>query len=422
MFVNQLLSEILEVEVVHSRDNDRNVVTGLKRLVVLIILCASVLLTPSSSLGQNSVEDFHNILRKKLTFDESDLAALQGGNTVVKLLPIQDEREVAVAGSVGLQVRPQVFLESFRENMATKSNPAILEIGRFSNQPTLDDLKDLSFEKRDIEDLKSCVVGDCQLKLSASMIERLRQEMNWNAADYTIKATQLLKLMLLDYVRDYEARGDVALIEYSDKEKTVRLAHEQLALKAASTYTNAILTNSFQPGRSTLTNIDTAIVWSKIKFGLKPVISINHIAIYEKRDGVGPQVLIASKQIYANHYFNSSFALTAFVNIPGASPGSYLLYENRSRVDGFGGPFGSLKRGIVADKAKNALSAILDQSKARLNARALSPQETATPIERGRTRRSWRVAGVHLFFWLLLITAFAALLALRSYRWKTEVP
>jgi hypothetical protein len=127
-------------------------------------------------------------------------------------LPVQDKKEVAVSGIVGLHLPAQVFLESFRENMATKSNPAILEIGRFSNQPTLDDLKDLTFETGDIEDLKRCVVGDCQLKLSASMIERFRKEMNWDAPDYRIKATQLLKPMLLDYVRDYLGRGDVAQI------------------------------------------------------------------------------------------------------------------------------------------------------------------------------------------------------------------
>lgn len=391
----------------------------LNGLVVLITLGASISLAPRSSLGQGSVEDFHNILREKLAFDESDLAALRSGHTVVKLLPIQDKKEVALAGSVGLQVRAQAFLESFRENMATKSNPAILEIGRFSNKPTLNDLNDLSFDKDDIEDLKRCVVGDCQLKLSASMIERLRKEINWDTPDYAIKATQLLKLMLLDYVRNYLTRGDVALIEYSDKEKTVRLAQEQLALKAASTYMNAILTNSSQPTRSTLTNIENAIVWSKINFGLKPVISINHIAIYENSNEVGPQVFITSKQIYASHYFNSSLAITAFINIPGLE--SYLVYENRSRVDGFGGPFGSLKRGVVANKAINALSAILDQSKARLNARTRSREETA-PIETGRTWKRWRVAGVHLFFWLLLITAFGALLPLSKYRWKTEVP
>ena len=143
---------------------------------------------------------------------------------------------MAVSGLVSLQVPAEAFLQSFRENMSRKSNPAILEIGSFGSQPTLDDLKDLTFENHDIEDLKKCVVGDCQLKLSAMMIERFHKEVDWEAPDYRNQAAQLLKVMLLDYVRDYLTRGDLALIEYQDKSKTVRLAEEQRALRASSSY------------------------------------------------------------------------------------------------------------------------------------------------------------------------------------------
>jgi hypothetical protein len=156
------------------------------------------------------------------------------GSRFVKLLPIQDKREVAVCGVVNLQVSTDAFLKSFRESMVRKSNPAILEIGSFSSEPTLNDLQELTFENRDIEDLKECVVGNCKLKLSAAMIERLHSEVDWTAGDYRIQATQLLKLMLLEYVRDYLRRGDIALIEYSDKANEVRLADEQQALMADS--------------------------------------------------------------------------------------------------------------------------------------------------------------------------------------------
>jgi len=396
--------------------------TRLNCFVVIIAFCATVWLGTNSSLAQISVAEFHNILREKLTFDENDLAALKQGNTVVKLLPGQDNKEVSVAGLVELQVPAQVFLDSFRETMATKSNPAILEIGRFSNQPKLDDLNELTFETRDIEDLRRCVVGDCQLKLSATMIERLRKDINWDAPDYAVQATQLLKLMLLDYVRDYLARGEVVLIEYSDKEKTVRLAEEQRALRSSSSYINGVLAKSshYLTNWSTLTNIENAIVWSKIKSGLKPVIAINHITIYKNQNEIGPQIVVTSKQIYANHYFNSSLALTAFVNVPGVNPTSYLVYENHSRADGLGGPFGGIKRGIVGDKAVSGLTAILEQSKAKLYARTSSRTESESPVDEGRTGRRWKMAGVRVVFWLLLISAFAALLALSNYRWKTQ--
>ncbi|MDQ6651765.1 MAG: hypothetical protein M3Y84_03375 [Acidobacteriota bacterium] len=393
--------------------------------LIFITFCAIVGLGTSTALAQDSVADFHKILREKAAFDETAFAALQEGQTVVRLLPVQDKREVAVCGLVGLEVPSEMFLQSFRESMARKNNPAVLEIGSFSSTPTLDDLRDLTIENGDFEDLKECVVGDCRLKLSARMIERFQKEVNWQAPDYRIQATQLLKRMLLDYVRDYQARGDVALIEYNDKPKEVRLADEQHALMNASGYVNNFLTKSPQYLKSQPTSelriVENAIVWSKVKFGLKPVLAINHIMIYKREQETGPQILIASKQIYANHYFDSSLALTAYVNIPGANPASYLFYENRSRADGLQGAFSTIKRGVVEGKAVNSLKTILESSRMNLNAFALSRTESAMPADRERGWRGWRVGGLHLFAWLSLITAFAALFSLGNYGWKRRI-
>jgi hypothetical protein len=394
------------------------------KLLVFITLGAIVWLCTSAALAQNSVGHFHKILREKVGLDETDFAALQQGQTVVKLLPMQEKREVAVSGLVGLQVPAEVFLQSFRETMARRSNPAILEIGSFSNQPTLDDLQGLTIENRDIEDLKTCVPGDCKLKLSAKMIERFHKEVDWGAPDHHSQATQLLKVMLLDYVRDYLARGDAALIEYNDKAQTVRLAEEQRALRAGSSYIYEGLPKFSQYlkefPKGTLANVENAIVWSKMKFGLKPVIAINHITIYKNDKETGPQILIASKQIYANHYFDSSLALTAFVSNPGSSSGSYLFYENRSRADGLGGMFGKIKRGIVEDRAVDGLKAILDQSKVNLNASVLGQTESAAPAA-GASSKRWTTGRIRLLSGLFLITAFVVLLGLSNYHWRGRV-
>lgn len=396
--------------------------TRIGSFLVFITFCAIVCLGTNTALAQISLAEFHKMLREKAAFNETDFPALEQGQTVVKLLPVQDKREVAVCGLVSLEVPAEVFLQSFRGSMTRKSSPAILEIGSFSSTPTLDDLQTLTIEDRDIEDLKECVVGNCKLKLSAEMIERFHKEVDWEAPDYRLQATQLLKLMLLDYVRDYLARGDVALIEYNDKPKAVRLAEEQRALMAASSYVKDVLTELPQypkgSSRSELPVVENTIVWSKIKFGLKPVIAINHIMIYKREQKTGPQILIVAKQIYANHYFDSSLALTVFGHIPGASPGSYLFYENRSRVDGLEGPFGKIKRGIVENKAVDGLKAILEQSKVNLNARAWSQIESAPVPYVERSWRRWTVRGAYLFLWFFLITAFIALLALGNYDWK----
>jgi hypothetical protein len=139
------------------------------------LLCAVlVCLGASSALAQASLAEFQQALREKAAFDERDLAALQLNQPVVRLVPATDKREVAVTGLVNTNASAEEFLRSYRDSMMRKNNNAILEIGSFGHVPAVADLDGLTLEPGDIDDLKECVVGDCQIKLSAPMIERFR--------------------------------------------------------------------------------------------------------------------------------------------------------------------------------------------------------------------------------------------------------
>ena len=382
---------------------------------MLFTLAVLVCLGATGALAQTTTAEFQRILQEKAAFDETDLAALTQDQTVVRLAPTSDKREVAVAGVTNIRAEAEAFLQSYRDSMTRKNNGAILEIGSFGKEPTLADLASLTIEPQDIEDLKECVVGDCQVKLSASMIERFRREIHWQAPDYQVSVTNLFKQIILDYVRDYRARGERALIEYNDKRNEISLAAEQRLLTRASSYVNDLLGN---PG-SGLQLFEDTIVWSKIRFGLKPVFAINHIRIYKRDGNVGPQVLVSSNQIYANHYFNASLAATAFVSVPGAS---YLLYENRSVADGLEGPFSKIKRGVVEKKAVEGIRAILDQSKASIGAPSLSAAnvEFSSYQSPGWGRRLF--GGIRPLLWLLVISALIALVALGRLRSDNAIP
>ncbi|HEX2270189.1 MAG TPA: hypothetical protein VHH35_11665, partial [Pyrinomonadaceae bacterium] len=329
--------------------------TRIQPLPVAGAICMLLCLAANATLAQTSAHEFQRILHEKATFEASDFAALEQGQTVVKLTPVSEKREIALSGLTGLRTDANHFLKSYLEGMARKSNEAVLEAGRFGKAPDVADLQQLTIEPSDIEDLKQCAVGNCDLKLSAKMIERARREVNWNAPDYQTQAAQLFKTMLAEYVRDYVARGPAALIEYNDKRDEVRVADEQQALSAASGYLNDLLRDS----QSGMRLVEDAIVWSKVKLGLKPVLLIDHVRIYEDKRDHGPQVLIVAEQIYANHYFHSSRALTAFVSVPGANPAAYLVYENRSRADGLQGIFSKFRRGIIENKVVGGLKSFL---------------------------------------------------------------
>jgi len=379
--------------------------TRKQHLLCTLLVCFAA----STTFAQASMAEFQQLLREKASFEEHDFAALQLNQPVVRLAPTSNKREVAVTGLVNINASAEDFLRSYRDSMLQKSNAAILEIGRFGPEPALADIEGLTLEAKDIEDLKECVAGDCQVKLSAPMIQRFRNEIDWTAPDYQLRVTNLFKQMLVAYIKDYHARGEAALIKYSDKRDSVSLATEQRALTSAGGYINSFLADT----NSGLQLIDEMLVWSKIKFGLKPVIAVNHISIYKRNSGVGPQVLVASKQIYANHYFNAFHALTAFVNVPGAA---YLVYENRSRADGLEGPFGKIKRGVVEKKALEGLRGIIAQSKASLDGPTLTATtaEFSTHYSDGWGHRLF--GGIRPLLWLLVLSAIIALLVLGRRR------
>src|ERR1051326_1259818 len=351
-------------------------------------------------LAQVAASDLRKITSN--IFAAEDFRTLSDGEPIVKLIDTTDRREIAVAGLARLQVPAATFLDSYQRNMTRKSDAAILEIGAFSDPPNLDDLASLTIDDRDIEDLKHCAVGDCKLKLSRSMIERFQKEVDWQASDYRVKTIKLFKQILLEYVSTYLSRGDAGLIHYDDKSETIELKNETKRLLNGSTF--QLMADSLFREKERQ-SFPPVLVWSKVKFGLKPVISINQIAISKTVD----QVLIVSKQIYATHYFESSIGLTAYVTLGGENPESYLFYENRSLLDGFGGPFGKIKRGFVEDGAVAGLKSFLSSSQASLNARNVDASNTAPgsfPENRAAKRRTrGRVYLLLMLIWTVAVIA-----------------
>ena len=388
--------------------------TRVRHLPVLVMAYALVCVASTPAAAQTSLAELQKLLHEKSAYQETDFAALQRGETVVRPAPAQDKREVAVSGLVTLRANADEFLRTYRDGLTRKSNAAVIEIGTFGAVPALADIEGLTLEAEDIDDLKACIVGDCEIKLSAAMIQRFAREVNWQAPDYAQQATQLFKTMLVEYVKDYRSRGDAALIEYHDKQNEVRLADEHEALMRATGYLSEILPRA----AAEMQPFEELLVWSKIKFGLKPVIKIDHVKIYKRDRELGPQVLSVSKQIYANHYFNSSLALTGFVTVAG--PTSYLVYENRSRADGLEGPFGKFKRGIVQNKAVEGLKNILEHSKVTLEAPMMGRESAlaSASVSDGWGRRLF--GGIRPLLWVLIISALIALLALRTYEGKAS--
>jgi len=339
-------------------------------------------------LAQASVEEFQNTLSAQAGLTVDDWSALERGGVVVRLLPAADKREVRVYGLTRVQGTPDVIVKAFQESMVQQKNESLLSKGKFSNPPTLGDVETLSLEHSDIEDLKTCVVGKCELKMSAAMIGRFQREVSWDSLDYGSQANRLYREILMDYVRDYQTRGDVALIEYYDQRRAVLVRDEQQAL-----FDRMLYVHDFAPEfanylkrfpSSELPNVKNYISWTKVKFGFKPVIIITHVVTYQPPHSL--QVLTVSKQLYANHYLDSSLAITAVISIPTSTgEDSYLLYTNYSRSDSLTGSLSRIRRGLVESESVDNLNALLRQARAnvavaRANRSGSNPTVTKYPI------------------------------------------
>ncbi|MBK8313345.1 MAG: hypothetical protein IPL01_04580 [Acidobacteria bacterium] len=334
---------------------------------------AIVILIMIVPFGVSSEREAQAFLRRYFNFSATEFNALDRGEVITRLPPVPDSREVAVLGAVKVNVSKDIFVARIRDIANFKRSSNVLEIGRFGKTPKLDDLRGLTIDEDDINALRECRVGDCGVKLSAAWINRLQKGIDWNAPDYQIRASTMIKQMLVEYAQGYLAGGNARLGVYQDKEYAHKVADDVVSLLRKTqyiyNYAPDFLRYLEQFPQSKPAGVEDFIYWSKEKFGLKPVISLTHISIYRKSRTGGTDLFIASKQLYASHYFESSLGFTYFLDDTQNSrePAAYVIYLNRSRADGLRGRFSDAKRRLIAGELRDGMEKNLNILKERLS-------------------------------------------------------
>jgi hypothetical protein len=333
---------------------------------LLCALLSFLFICPESS-ARTVDPELKKALTQRAAFSADQITALERGGVVVQLIPASDQREVAVCGVMDVPSDPETALKAFQLTLSQLKQESSLQSGSFSNPPRVEDLGSLTLSDRDIEDLKTCSVGDCKLKLSAAMIRRFQQSIDWTAVDYYDQANRLFRLMIVEYVTEYLQRGDAALIEYADQSTRVTLAREQASLLTNLLYVDDVAPEFIRQLKTFPRSsgpVKHSLTWATINFGLKPVLVINDVSTYRSEvDGV-PRVLVLSKQIYADHYIDASLSLTAVIG-DHSGTSSHLLYVNHSRAGALASMFSKFKRQIVEGKSTDNLEDLLQQT--RLN-------------------------------------------------------
>ncbi len=306
-----------------------------------------------------------DFLRNRIQLSENELTEMRQGNVVVKLLKTKLRREIAVLGIVKMNVPKEYFVENYHDSDIFIETLNAVEKGRFSNLPALKDVQDLTLDEGDVKAIKECKPGDCNIKMSSEAMAYFQRKVDWSAPDYKEQVKALFRQKMIQYVASYLVGGNEAMAEFDDQKYPLRLVDEFHDLLKDSQYLFDYAPKLHKyledyPAYK-LPNTENFIYWSKDDIETKRrVINITHVTIYKPRNQNLFNIYIASKKIYASHYFEADLGLTAIENVSeSAGVGIYFLYLKRARIDSLRHPhFG----GILRKKVRGGLKKMLKKN------------------------------------------------------------
>lgn len=341
----------------------------MKSLSTLVLLALFVT-------GPLAADEARRFVMTSFNVSAADIDRMNHGRVVTRTLPATDPREVATIGLIRLRTTPDLYVQRLVDIVNFKHDEAVLQIGVFGSPATLHDIAGLTLDESDIRSLRECRVGDCGLQLSAEGIGRFHREVDWRRSDAAQRANELMRQILVDYVGAYQRAGAAASMQYADRAEQINLTREFVSLGETELGERLPLSGLRQhlAGYPVTRAAGTSdvIYWSKEKVGRRTVVSVTHLAI-SRTTGPSPvEYAIASRQIYATHYFDASLGLTLLVPDRSVPSTTYLAYINRSRIDMFGGVFGGVIRKIVVSRARSTVSDQLERMQARLERETVS--------------------------------------------------
>jgi hypothetical protein len=289
-----------------------------------------------------------------------DIAAVDRGDVVVWAVAGTDRDEVALVGLVRVAVPRDFYFARTSDVTAFLTRPGREAFGVIGTSSALADLATMRLDPSDAAGIRKCRVSHCSIKLPeremdamASALARLPQR------DQSTLADSLMREWLVGLATDYRARGDAALPVYDDTRPAEQsasgfrqlLGEDAPMFRDAPTFASYLAESPAHP----VAGATSTIFWAvDRKPGLKPILSVSRLSTF-RGAGPGAPMLIATKQLYASHYFDSWLDVESLVAGPAPEPSTYVAFVRRVRFDKLPsrGPFDV--RGRVVRQLRDAL-------------------------------------------------------------------
>ena len=311
-------------------------------------------------------------------FSPAKQAAISSGHAVVDVVQVP-EVDLAVIGAVRTTAGGDRLLAWFREIEQLQTGPHAQTVRRFSDPPQIADLSGFALDDQDLESLRECRPGRCDIKLSAGEIAAVQRALRAAGPRWKPAVQDAFRQLMLDRARAYLAGGLAAALPYEDHAGPVLPGRElQLLLHEwRPALVGGPAPPTYLPKREDgprASSRESLLFWSTDRYdGAKPVFSITHASLVAG-DGAGGPAVVTAVQVYANHYLTASVSLTAIVTEPGG-PG-YLVYSRRSSADVFRGSFGGWLRRVVRKRIGVEGPAAMDRLRTKLETGIPEPRHS----------------------------------------------
>jgi hypothetical protein len=340
----------------------------MRRTFAAMALLAAIAAIAAVRVGAQTPDldpDVRSVLTRYFRFSTSELSDLLHDRTVKHILDSQTPGEFGAAGATRIHASKAGFVAALRDIVHFKTGPGVLQIGRFSDPPSLDDLAGLTVDKDDF-DPTTCRLHDCGIRLPAEWIRRLQHDIDPGAPNAQAQAAAWFKRALLTHVTGYVTGGPGRFVQYDDGESPIRPVEQFEGVLAHMPAIGALVPGlpdhlARFPERR-LAAAEDFLYWSKEKFGIAPFISVTHVTI------VCPPArtcVTTTKDVYSSRYIDASLAL-AIASDAAAGDAFYLVYANRARANALKGRLSGLRHSIVERRARAALDENLKTIKIRL--------------------------------------------------------
>ncbi|MCI0446180.1 hypothetical protein L0152_23560 [bacterium] len=301
-----------------------------------------------SSLLFAAYTDEYPIYLRMLGFSKDEVNYLQNGRMVTHSIENRAPGEFGIIVAQVYNIPVYFFRDYLRyaENYGSLLN--FEQIGKFKQNPDLQDLRSLRLSDSELKEFLNCRSGSCNLSLTSEEIKRIPDKSDLTTSEGIEAFTDVYRQILLSRLMAYRQRG---IRSFSgDGEESAAVVSRQLVedhlyrFPHIQAYFPRVHQYILEYPKSTEEHPDEFFYWTKESLGSKPIINIRHV--FSQR--VGEDYVQVSLLVYSSHSYLSSIGITHLINYTDIQvPRTLVVTEQRTLTNLHGSIVKGLGRNVL---------------------------------------------------------------------------